>query len=99
MGLSISLERVGTYVLDELERSFAGIPAASPGARAIEVSIAFATADGADAAPALVSEVPLPAARLRELLSGWNTPVLVGLGDVKKARVRSIGRLVLRVGF
>ena len=110
MEFSIPLKRVGTYALEELERAIAGVSSVSPAApgggayaklREAEISIAFATADGSDASPAtvLVSELPLPAQHLRELLERWDIPVHIALGLVSAAPRRSIGRLVLRVAF
>jgi hypothetical protein len=110
MEFSIPLKRVGTYALDEFERAITGVSSGSPAApgggayaklREAEISIAFATADGSEALPAivLVSELPLPTQHLRELLERWDIPVHVTRGQVSTAPRRSIGRLVLRVAF
>lgn len=110
MGFAIPLKRVGDYALEELERAMTIASEPMPDAfggglcarlRTAEITIAFATADGSDASPAtvVVSEAPLPAAQLRELLGSMDTPVLVARADVEHAPKRCVGRLVLRVIF
>ncbi len=110
MGFAIPLKRIGAYALEELERAIDVASEPMPHAfggglcaklRNAEITVVFATADGSDASPAtvVVSEAPLPAAQLRELLDPMDTPVLVALADVEHAPKASVGRLVLRVIF
>jgi hypothetical protein len=111
MGYAIPLKQIGAYALDQLELAIASVAAEEEALmqgwgpvaqlKAAEIVIAFATADGSVASPAIlvVGEAPLPPDQIRKQLEPLSARVLVARADVQKAPAAAIGRLVLRVIF
>lgn len=106
MGYAIPLERIGTYVLDQITRvreAFTEAPDGGPPLilRGAEISVAFATADGLPIEPAdvVVGETPIPLDEAQRRLESLDRKVMVAITDVSSANAGARGRLILRVVF
>jgi hypothetical protein len=106
MGYPIPLKRIGTYVLDQITQvrdTFTEAPDGGPPLllRDVEISVAFATADGLPMQPTVVvvGEAPIPLDEAQRRLEMLDRKVFVALADVRSANTAALGELILRVVF
>ncbi len=106
MGYAIPLKRIGSYVLYQITRVRDALTEAPDGGpplllRDVEISVAFATADGLPMEPpeVVVGQAPIPLDEAQRRLDTLDRKVLVAHADVSGASATARGRLILRVVF